>query len=276
MAMIPVATLFAACDDTQEGTEPGGDSQPNVVLYQYTADDGYNSDVTTKVRLACNSATEAVYLLSETEADYKAHYSGDDEAYADYVVDNGEKTTVSDNLNIDYNMECPAGLNYITAVAVKGGEKHISATVSFTSNPYSQVAGTEDYIFQAPFGGTCQPQLMRSDLMPNLYRLKGVSLPYFGEETFDINFSVYTVDREPVVVGGYTYLRVLAHGTPYEYGTYGTMYLRDVAAYMNDESYVVSNYGCVMTEDYQLDLILQFYVSAGNIGLKEAIFGPAE
>lgn len=276
MAMLATAALFAACDDTQEGTEPGGDSQPNVVVFQQTADDEYDADMTTKLRLAVNSATEAVYVLTESAADYTAHYK-DDESYADYVVGNGTEVAIPDDLTVDYHVSC-GGLNYITAVAVKGNTKRMAPSVTFTGYTYSQVEGTEDYVFTDPWGLVCNAQLMVCNEEPNNYRLKGVSFAKLSDETFNINMSVALDENgDPVTLaqGKYTCLRVLAQETPCEYGSYGILSLRDVAAWKNDASYI-TQYPCIITEDGELDLILQLYVSAGSLGMKEVFFAPAE
>lgn len=278
MAMLATAALFAACDDTQEGTEPGGDSQPNVVVYQLTADGDYDADMTTKLRLAVNDATETVYVLAESQADYAAHYNDSTYAYVDYVVDNGTEFAVADNKVIDYNISELGGLNYITAVAVKGDTRKMAPSVTFTGYTYSQVEGTEDYVFTDPWKSVCEAKLYVCNEVPTNYRLKGVCFAKLGTETFDINMSVYTdEDGKPVTSaqGGLTYLRVLAQETPYEYGSYGVVSVRDVAAWQNKEDYVLE-YPCVLTSDNELDLILQLYVTAGSLGMKEVYFQAAE
>lgn len=276
MAMLATAALFAACDDTQEGTEPGGDSQPNVVVFQQTADEEYDADMTTKLRLAVNSATEAVYVLTESAADYAAHYK-DDESYAEYVVGNGTEVAIPDDMTVDYHVSC-GGLNYITAVAVKGNTRKMAPSVTFTGYTYSQVEGTEDYVFTDPWGLVCDAQLVVCNEIPTNYRLKGVSLSKFGDETFNIDMSVYTDKNGDAVKSdaGETYLRVLAQETPYTYGSYGVVAIRDIAEWQADVSFVESAYGCTITDDGQLYLALNIYVSAGNlVKVAEATFGPA-
>ncbi len=274
-ALLPL--FFSSCEDTQEGCEPGG-STPNVILYQYSADSEYDADSYTKIRLAVTSATSEVYLLSESEEDYKAHFSGDKYAYADYVVDNGEKITVDGNLNIDRHV-LAAGTIYVTAVAVSGSSKAISGTATFTGRTFSVVEGTEGYIYSDFAGGASNAKLYVCDQNPFLYRIKGICHSYFAEEesqTFDMELTVLTdANGEAVTSGDYTFLRITTGATPYSYGSYGTINYRDVATWQSDESYATSSLGCYMTADNEIVLVVSYYVSAGNLAYKMETFGYA-
>lgn len=280
-ALLPFA--FAACDDVQEGTEIGGDSKPSVVLYQYEAEEslGYDPDNTTKIRLAINSAVESLYLLTESAADYKAHYSGDDDAYADYIVANGTKVDVS-NLVIDNYVSDLIGSYYSTAVAVKGKEKVMSETVSFEGAPWVVAEGTSDYVYTTWLGTTCKAQLKYLTTDPTQYRLKGINYAskedgITGAATTTYFLTVLT-DAEGNAVGGdgYRFVTLGAQKTTYSYGDYGYIYARDVATYTGNDAYATSSYGCLITDDNQLYLVLDFYVTDGRIsGIVEETFGPA-
>lgn len=275
---IALAALFAACDDTQEGSEPGGDSTPNVALYQYKADSTFNSDNTTKIRLAINNAVESLYILTESEEEYKAHFSGDEAAYADYIVENGEKVAVEATKNIDKHLEL-AGLNYITAAAVGNGQKAISKTVSFDGKTYKQAVGTENYVYTDAFGGTSEAKLYVCEQDPNLYRLSGAVLSAVGKDAFDIDINILTDENgEPVGGNGYKFLSIAAQETPLTYGSYGVVSIRDIATMQGDESFSTSTtYGCILTDDNQLSLKLNVYVTAGNlVSVGSFTFGPAE
>lgn len=58
------AFTLTACSE-EEGTNPGGDGNPNVVVYQYTPSQPYNADNDITLRFATNNKVEAVYYLSE-------------------------------------------------------------------------------------------------------------------------------------------------------------------------------------------------------------------
>lgn len=276
-ALAALTMVMASCDDTQEGTAPGGDSAPSVLLYQYEADSTYDVDGTTKIRLAINSATEDLYLLSESQEDYKAHFSGDEAAYADFIVSNGEKIDTKGEKNVDQYLTF-IGLRYITAVAVKGSSKSISRTVSFEGRTYKNVEGTEDYVYTDAYGMTCEPKLMACEQDPNSYRLVGLKYGKYGDAEFNLYFSVMTDENGDAIGGdGYRFVRVLPQVLPYEYGSNGAISVRDIAAMQNNVAYATSRYGCIITDDNQLQFALNFYVDAGNlVELGYETFGPAE
>lgn len=277
-ALLPLT--FAACEDVQEGSSIGGDAVPSVVIYQYSAEEtsGYDPDCTAKIRLAVNSATESLYLLTESAADYANYYSGDDEAYAEHVVEAGEKITPSDLVADSYIQVY--GQNYITAVAVKGSEKSISATIPFYGIKWNNVEGTENYVYTDFRGGVCQPVLQQRDDLPTAYRLKGIALDDFltGDTPYTMLFNVLTDDDGNEIGGSdYRFVTVAAQNTGYTYLDYGDVSIRDIATYTGDPAYSTTSRGCIMTGDNQVELVLNYYVSAGNIKqIAEDYFGPAE
>lgn len=276
LALLPAA-LLASCDDTQEGTAPGGDARPNVLLYQYSADDGYDSDCTAKFRMAVNSATEAVYLLTESAADYADHFSGDVEAYADYVVDNGVETKISSALDIDEHVVAK-GQVYVTAVAVGRGERAVSETLAFIGKNYVAVEGVESYVYTNYFGDVSSPKLYVEASDATDYVLKGVSCAELGDGEFNLYLKVLT-DKNGDAVGGdgFKFVRVLPQMTPYIYGDYGLVYIRDIAAYQNNLIHATSVYGCKLYDDGRLLLVLNYYVSAGSlVSVGEEHFESAE
>ncbi len=260
ISSLAVASFAASCEDVTEGAEPGSDSRPSVVLYQYAADGDYDADLTTHIRLAVNSATEELYLLAETVEDYEQHSTDGSEAYAEYVQQNGEQIQVGESLVADKYIELPGDYK-ITAVAVKGSERMISQTVDFSGMSYSLVEGLDGYVYTDFAGGVSTPKLYVCDQDPTLYRLKGVVYSALGDDEFSINFSKIEEDGD-----GNTYLSVPAQATPYEYGSYGTVFIRDIATYQNNSAYsTAKGYCCYMTPDHEIVLVLNVYVSAGNI-----------
>ena len=140
-------TLTACSED--EGTNPGGDGNPMVTLYQYAPSQPYNADNDVTLRFATNNKVEAVYYLSEPEADYNTHISEMGEAgYNDYVVENGTQVEgIEGQSNVDVTLTDMMGTYYITAVAVSGNQKK-AYTTTFTGLAWEDVvSGT--YIFNA-------------------------------------------------------------------------------------------------------------------------------
>ena len=278
LALLPLA--FVACDDEQEGSNPGSDSEPNVVLYQFTSNDAEAPDAYTRIRLAYNSATEGLYLLSEGEADYKANYNGDDAAYAQHVIAAGTKVDTDASLNYETEIDGRGSRHYITAVAVKGSSVSVSKTVSFLGVNWIQVAGTESYVYTNFGGEVSNAVLEQSDVEPKNYRLRGVS--YAGVlgngGTMDLYFTVLT-DKKGNELGGdgYRFVSVKSQATGCEYDDFGGVSIRDIATYTKDDSYATSSYGSIITDDNVVVLVLNVYVDAGNLkSVAEETFAPAE
>ncbi len=89
---VVLATATITSCTVEEGTVPGNDKEPNVVVYSYTAKKPYNEDNDVLLRLAFNSKVEEAYYLAEkaTEKESKVASMGE-EGYMDYVVSNGTK-----------------------------------------------------------------------------------------------------------------------------------------------------------------------------------------
>lgn len=258
---------FAACTE-DAGTTPGSDSQATVTLYQYTAEDPYDSDCDVRVRIAANSATTEAYALAETAAEKEQHVAQlGTEGYNDYVVANGEKLSEIHGASIqDKVFTGLKGENVITVVAVGGGSKKASE-IQFTGISWTDVA-TGTYYFsvaniQRIYASEVTTTLQYCDSDPSSYRFKNL----FGSGKhlkFTKTSSTYT--------DGGAVCRVAAQATPLTFGSYGTVNVRDVATWQNDDSFL----DCALYDDGYFYAWVQYFVTAGNLGYGYDEFVPAE
>ena len=267
-----LATAAMTSCTVEEGTEPGNDAQPNVVMYQYTVKKPYNEDNDVAIRMAFNNKVEAAYYLVEkaTEKESRIASMGE-EGYMDYVVSNGIKVADATG-EADITITDLYGKHAITAVAVSGSQK-ASAATEFTGLEWTDVvAGTYYFNFGSKFSGMdSRPttlQICTTDA--TLYRFKDV----FGEGA---NMKIQLMpDYKAADDGGtYTYFRVPAVETPFTYGSHGTVGVRDIGYWQGSEAWITTNgYESGMYEDYNCFVYVQYYVSAGNLGYGYDFFVP--
>ncbi len=153
-AALLTATALTSCSE-DEGTEPGNDSTPNVVIYQYTAASPYNPDNDIYLRLASNSAVREVYYLAELTATMEENLSSmGEEGYMNYVIENGTQITeINGTADYDLYITGLIGEYTITVVAVNGNTKTYQ-TAAFTGLSW-ETYGTgywTDGILAAMFG----------------------------------------------------------------------------------------------------------------------------
>ena len=76
------------------------------------------------------------------------------------------------------------------------------------------------------------------------------------------------------------YFRVEPQTTPFTYGDYGTVSVRDLGYWQDDDSYAYdSNYGCFIYTNVNKNgvvLAVQYFVSAGSLGYGWDEFEPEE
>lgn len=267
-----LATAAMTSCTVEEGTEPGNDAQPNVVMYQYTVKKPYNEDNDVAIRMAFNNKVEAAYYLVEkaTEKESRIASMGE-EGYMEYVVSNGTKVADATG-EADITITDLYGKHAITAVAVSGSQK-ASAATEFTGLEWADVvAGTYYFDFGSKFSGMdSRPttlQVCTTDA--TLYRFKDV----FGEGA---NMKIQLMpDYKAADDGGtYTYFRVPAVETPFTYGSHGTVGVRDIGYWQGSEAWITTNgYESGMYEDYNCFVYVQYYVSAGNLGYGYDFFVP--
>lgn len=115
-----IAASITSCSEEQ-GTNPGEDSRPAVIIYQYAPGEGYNADNDIKLRISANSQTQEAYYLCELTSE-KADFIeiNGEAAYMDQVTEKGIKLEeISGTSNQDVVVTGLIGDYTITAVAVK-------------------------------------------------------------------------------------------------------------------------------------------------------------
>ena len=263
MALLAV-TIVTSCTD-EEGTEPGNDSTPIVTVYQYKASRPNNPDNDIILRFAANSKTTEAYYLVEQTVDKDAHIASmGKNAYIDYVVSNGIKVNdISGASNVDVVLTDLYGEYTITAVAV-GKDSKTSTDITFSGLAWTDVVTGTYYFFNAEKLGISASnptvlQVCTTDA--NLYRFKDV----FGT---GYHLKINLIDYKGSDTGGeYQFFRVPATDTPYIFGNYGTVNVRDIGYFQNNDAFVTEGgYESGMYSNYNCFIYVQYYVSAGNLG----------
>lgn len=270
LALVSVAMLTACSAD--EGTDEGTDGKAKVTLYSYTAAVPYDADCDAYVRVVANSATAEAYALAETADEKSANVAKLGEAgYADYVVSKGKKLESIKGFSSQdvYFQNLPKGDNKITIVAVGKGGKSASET-TFSSIAWNDVAkGT--YTFGVPSAkealgkSSVETTLQVCESNPAQYRFKNL----FGA---GYHLKITAVGEGSDEDGDYTMLRVPAQSTGSDYKTFGTLSVRDVAAWQNNDDLL----DCKLYSDQSGFFWVQYFVSAGNAGYGYDEFAPAE
>ena len=247
LALVSMAT-FTACTE-EAGTEPGGDSQPSVVLYQYTisaSESNYNADNDTHLRVAVNNQVSNIYYLAEPTETYDAYIeSNGEDAYRQYVVDNGTQATATDGV-ADIYVTGLFGAHTITVVGMGLNNALCSADVTFFGYTWNTLAtgSVVAALLDGTFDFTIMPgfTLQQRDDDPTIYRIPNLYgngyhliIQAQGEpetETGDFfqqeGVSYQTAPLQPL-------------GTPYSYGDYGQISLADYATYAGDQNYLYYN-----------------------------------
>lgn len=266
VALATVA-LTTSCTE-EEGTEPGNDSQPSVIVYQYAASRPNNPDNDIVLRFATNNKTNEAYYLVEKTEEKEAHVASmGAEGYMDYVVSNGQKIDgASGESNVDVTITDLYGAYTITAVAVSGSKK-TSSESTFTGLAWEDVA-TGTYQFGASanlinaLGLTTAPTTLQVCTTDNtLYRFEDV----FGK---GYSLKIRLIDQTGKDDDGeYRYFRIPVAETSFTYGNYGAVSVRDVGYWQGSDAWVTDNgYESGMYADHSCFLCIQYFVSAGNIG----------
>ncbi|MCS2314138.1 hypothetical protein NXW44_07845 [Phocaeicola vulgatus] len=266
-AVLFVSAILTSCTE-EEGTNPGNDSVPSIIIYQYAASRPNNPDNDIVVRFAANNKTSEAYYLVEKTTEKEAHVSSmGEEGYKDYVVSNGVKIDgISGASNADVTITDLYGAYTITAVAVSGNVKSASET-SFTGLEWNDVAsgiyyfGASTNLINA-LGLTSTPTVLQvCTTDADLYRFKDV----FGTGySLKINLIDYKGSDES---GKYQFFRIPVAETSFTYGNYGAVGVRDVGYWQGNDAWITDyGYESGMYADYSCFLYIQYFVSAGNIG----------
>lgn len=267
-AVLLVTAAMTSCT-VEEGTVPGNDKEPNVVLYSYTVKKPYNEDNDIALRLAFNNQVESAYYLAEkaSEKDSRVASMGED-GYMDYVVSNGTKIGEVTG-NTDLTLTDMYGKYAITIVAVNGAKK-ASASTEFTGLEWNDVVTGTYYfgVIPAVTGESTSTTLQICTTDNTLYRLKDV----FGKDShMKIQLLPdYTATDDD---GTYTYFRIPATETPFtDAGT--TIGVRDIGYWQGSTAWITDNgYESGMYEDYNCFFYIQYY-AAKSKGYKKEYFVP--
>ena len=272
LTLAPLA--MTSCEDVQEGTASGSDSNPSVVLYQYAAEETNES----RIRFSSNSATESIYFLAETKDAYAAHNT-DDVTYVSYILEHGTEIKVNGAANIDTTLALPGGMNYITAIAVKGDDVMLGTPVTFDSKTWTTVSGTEKYVYTSWLLGSSYATLQQCDQDATQFRLTGLN---FGSETdaeFEFTLCVGK-DKKPLEYNGNYLLALDAHETQWVHPSHGMITVADYAAYEAEPAYrteiSADAYSTMNIEDHTIEFFCVYYCSAGRFGSDVDTFGPYE
>lgn len=263
--------------------EPGSDSKAVTTIYSYSPSKPYNPDNDVQLRFVGNSKVKEMYLLIEDESDYNANLKKlGENGYADYVVKNGEKLSLSTDplqgtLTAEVIKTNLLGANAITVASVSDSGKSISTT-SFVGLEWEHVVnGIYQFATIADVIGSSETnvelQHCMSAGMENLYRFVNL----FGPG-FNLKFNIlpdYTFD-DGDGYGPYSFFRVPAQDTGLTYGSYGAIGVRDIGYWQGDDSFVTSgSYASyIFAEDSYASVYVQYYVSAGNLGYAPDTFIP--
>lgn len=261
-----VTSVFAACTE-EEGKEPGHDPKPVITIYQYKASRPLNPDNDLNIRIAANSKTEEVYYLAEktVDRDNQVASIGED-AYADYVVENGTKVEgISGASNADIPVTDMYGKYTITFVGIGSGAKHVS-TVQFTGLEWTDVvSGTYKFSKPSVTGIATQPttlQVCTTD--DKLFRFKDV----FGT---GYHMKINLIDiKGKDADGEYTYFRVPLVDTPFLSTNNDTQYpvnARDIGYWQGNDAYITDHgYESGMYGDYYCFICIQYFISPKSLG----------
>lgn len=281
--LLGIAVSIISCS-ADEGTEPGNDSRPSVVIYQYKPGESYNEDNDVTLRFATNNATSEVYYLSEksTDKDNKLSEMGES-GYADYVVENGIKLEgIKGASNIDVTLTGIFGEYTITAVAVNSSQKSSSQTI-FTGLEWEDVVSGR-YIFASKTAdgkGVAAKDIAGVESNPvtlqicttdkTLYRFKDV---YGTDKNLKINLIDYFGSDND---GEYQFFRVPITKTPYTFGNFGEVSVSDIGYWQGNESFVTQGgYESGMYANKTCFIFVAYQVSDGALGYGFDYFIPNE
>lgn len=257
------AMAFTACTE-DEGTEPGNDGAPNLSIFEQSTTTPNDPDVDGTYRIATNNKTEQVYYLAESTAS-----AGTDDAYAQKVVSQGTQLTlgtdtVSGGKVADVVVKNMVGDYTVSFVAVNGNKRTLRQTTFFgltwndvATGTYNFNAYSQNYMTGEASVTTTLQQLSTDPTRYRFHNIYGTGYNLVFTKT-DVTGS----DED----GTYNFIRVNANTTPYTYGSYGSILVRDVGYFQNDDSYAYdSGWGCYMYENNTVRLVLEHYVSGGYL-----------
>ena len=266
---------LVSCLD-KRGTEPGNDSVPVVTVFSYAPELPYNSDNDISLRVAANSPTSEAYYLAEPAAEKETRVTSlGEDGYMDYVVANGERLSeIKGNSSTDVILTDMMGEYVITVVAVGNGTK-TARSLNFTGLEWEDVVKGTYYYEAVAFTSDFAPSetvLQKCTSNATLYRFKDVFA-----EGYHLKINLLPGYTDTDSDGTYTFFRVAAQPTPFTYGSYGSVYVRDIGYWQGNDAWITDNgYESGMYEDGSCFVHMQWYVSAGSLSYGYDYFVPGE
>ena len=260
--------LLGSCKE-ELGTEPGTDSNPVVTLYAYEPTDAsLNPDNDVIVRFVANNKVTSVKYLLLPSADATAML---DKADGEKTLLNEVETkgTAVENLKADNFVDITlTDIHGDYTIAAVANGRTLANRVTFFGLDWNVVT-TGTFIYNtevAPIESVeATLEICTSD--DALYRINGA----FGNGTalkMDM-LNLYGTDDD----GKYRYFRVKPTATPWTYGDYGTVSVRDIGYWQGNAAFVTDNgYESGLYEDGNAFFYLQWYVAAGNLGYQYSYF----
>lgn len=270
LTVLASAPLLWACS-ADEGTMPGSDPKPAVTVYTYAPTEaGLNPDNDVVVRFVTNNkTTEVKYIVAPTSEVENILNNGGEKSLLEKVESQGTVLTgLESNSYKDITLTDIHG-DYTVAAAANGSV--LANRVNFVGLDWSLVKN--GVFFYNKDNVTPVPQVEASleicTTDDTLYRINGV----FGEGTA---MKMYLLDLKGEDEDGvYTFFRVRPTETPWTYGNYGTVSVRDIGYWQNNEAFVTSGgYESGLYADGSAFFYLQWYVAAGNLGYGYSFFIP--
>lgn len=251
----------------EEGTEPGTDPTPGVVVYTYTPDEakGLNPDNDITVRFATNSAARDVYYLVENQNSVQDFIKNNGEAaYVQKVVSEGTKFSVDGVAQTDIDLIDLHGPMLISAVASNGttGDR---SSIFFQGLDWTPVK-TGTFYPQQSFLNTpiqCDLEICTTDT--TLYRLRDVFT-----EGYSMKIQLLPELTGKDADGEYTFARIPETQTPYTLRLKNqpdpvALWLQDIGYWQGNASFITSSgYESGMYKDKSC--FFQIAWMAGSVG----------
>lgn len=269
MLILAAVPMLWACS-ADEGSMPGSDPNPVVTVYTYAPTEG-NPDNDVIVRFVTNNKATSVKYLVVPSADVKD--LSDNSLLAKVESEGKTVDNLSGNSYADITLTDIFG-DYTIAAVANGSA--LGNRVTFTGLSWELVKeGTFYYnndIVPAIAGiDAVEASLEKCTTDDKLYRINGV----FGEGTA-LKMDMLDLKGEDED-GVYRFFRVKQTATPWSYGDYGTVSVRDIGYWQNNEAFVTSGgYESGLYEDGYAFFYLQWNVAAGNLGYNYSFFVPYE
>lgn len=270
IVLLTTATMTSCAED--EGTDAGNDSKPVITLYQYKAGRPNNPDNDIVLRFAANSKTTEAYYLVEKSKDKIAHATSmGNDGYMDYVISNGKKVSeISGASNADVTLTDLYGEYTISAVAVGKDVKTLTET-TFNGLDWTDVVTGTYYFASKAVSGTAAASISKVASNPTVLQVCTTDANLFRfKDAFGTGYhlKINLIDYKGNDDGGeYQFFRVPATDTPYTYGNYGIVNVRDIGYFQGNDAFVTENgYESGMYANHDCFIFIQYYVSAGNIG----------